>query len=246
MQLEPWQVPLDAPANAVGSGRLTLHDVQVGAGPLVRQLAAALGIGDRVQLAEDAVVTFQMQDGRVYHEGLEFGLPGYRIRTSGWVGLDESLELMAEMPMPLPRDLPEDRPLLRALSGQTLRFPIVGTLEKPELDARVFGRSMLDLVRSTVNEISGDRSPENERAADGGTAGEAALPEDPTLEEILDLTGDLMEQLPIGEGQLLERLQQRQPLLRRRDRGMEDQPPPGTPPPRRDRLFPRRQPPREF
>jgi hypothetical protein len=75
-----------------------------------------------------------MVNGRVYHRDLTLNVRGVRIRTSGSVGLDQSLDLMAEIPI-----LPEwagRQSVLASLSGQTLKIPVRGRLGQPNLDDR--------------------------------------------------------------------------------------------------------------
>src|SRR5690606_22175743 len=90
IELDAWCVPLADPAQGRGSGRMTIHSVQAGTGPLVRQLAAALGLPPSVRLVDNSQVVFEMADGRVHHRGLRFGLPNLAVRTQGSVGLDQS------------------------------------------------------------------------------------------------------------------------------------------------------------
>jgi hypothetical protein len=239
IELDAWRIPLDQPETSTGGGRLKLHSVQVGAGPVVRQLAAQLGLHETVQLADESVVSFTLHEGRVFHEGLEFGLPGYRIRTSGSVGLDETLDLVAEIPVPLPKDLPEDRPLLRALSGQTLRIPIGGTFDQPRVQGQPLSGSILDLVGGTLDRLQGERGRDPVAPHDAPDSQSPAS--DNPLVDMLDLTGDLLRQLPLGEGQLRQLFDERAALPRRAPRQPEGEDQSGTRRPLMDRLRRERQ-----
>ncbi len=77
-------------------------------------------------------IDIQMADGRVHHRGLEMNVHDVVIRTQGWVGLDQSLSMLAEVPI---RDqwVQRDR-FLSALRGQSIRIPITGTLSHPKVD----------------------------------------------------------------------------------------------------------------
>ena len=79
-------------------------------------------------------VEFRMVNRRVYHRGLTLVIGTTPITTQGSVGMDESLALMAEVPINA-RLLGVDLSL-GALEGTTLKIPIGGTLNKPKLDRR--------------------------------------------------------------------------------------------------------------
>ncbi len=101
----------------------------------------------------ESVVSFQMVNGRVYHQGLELMFPDITIRTSGSVGLkDETLDIAAEMPVP-PKWLTGNTTLSQAMRNQVIRVPIVGTLAQPRLDQKVvenYSRQFLQKAATTV------------------------------------------------------------------------------------------------
>jgi hypothetical protein len=96
-----------------------------------------------------------MHDGRVYHEGLAVGLPEVRsdlvIKSHGSVGLDESLDLTVDIP--LPTDLLGTGPLLKALSKQTLTLHIGGTLSHPKLEHNTEDGQTANLLGQTLGEL---------------------------------------------------------------------------------------------
>ncbi|MHC4179914.1 MAG: translocation/assembly module TamB domain-containing protein, partial [Planctomycetota bacterium] len=151
--LDGCRIPLDDPAKGELAGRLTIHSVQVGHGPLVRELAVLLGRAAPATLRRESVVPFRMVGGRVYHQGLELIFPDLTIRTYGSVGLDQTLALMAEMPVP-PKWL-GNNVLGSALRNQTIRLPIGGTLSKPKLnedELRRISRQFLENAARNVIE----------------------------------------------------------------------------------------------
>jgi hypothetical protein len=86
-----------------------------------------------LQLPEQSV-PFDVAGGRVYHRELQVAAKDVVIRTRGSVGLDQSLDLAAEVPV---QDRWVERePLLTGLQGQTLQIPVSGTLRSPRLDNR--------------------------------------------------------------------------------------------------------------
>jgi translocation and assembly module TamB len=133
LDLQSGRVPLTDPAKADVVGWLTIHSAQVSGGPLVQELSVLLQGPPALTLAKDNVVPFRLVDGRVYHTGLELHFPELTIRTSGSVGLDGSLSLTAEMPVP-PKWLGNNKLAKAAFGNQVIRLPIGGTLSKPKID----------------------------------------------------------------------------------------------------------------
>jgi hypothetical protein len=214
IDLDRWRLPLAEPALGEGSGRLTISSLDVGPGPLVAELAALLGVPPKVRLVEDAPVTFRMAEGRIHHKDLAFHIERVVVRTHGSVGLDGSLALVAEVP--IPKDLLGDGPLASALERQTLAIPISGTLSRPTIDAAGLGNSGLHLLSGTLGNLLKDDKvdvgavlkaiQERRRQRAQAAADPAGKPPSDRPTPILDaLRGALGETPP-----LLERFRQRQ------------------------------------
>ena len=139
--IEEARWPAGHGEEATVAGTLTLHEVDVGPGPLVEGVVAAmpgrLPAPPTIRVAEASVIRFRQANRRVWHEGLAFGLPlptpGQRldIESNGSVGLDDR-SVNLTLALPIPADLPKDRPLLAALAGKTLKAQVVGTLDAPQ------------------------------------------------------------------------------------------------------------------
>jgi hypothetical protein len=151
IDLDGCRIPLDDPAKGEMAGRFTIHSVQVGPGPLVRELAILLGRAAPANLRRESVVPFRMVGGRVYHQGLELIFPDLTIRTYGSVGLDQTLAVMAEMPVP-PKWI-GNNVLGSALRDQTIRLPIGGTLSKPQLDRREMDRVSRQFLENAARNV---------------------------------------------------------------------------------------------
>ncbi len=154
IDLDGCQIPLADPAQGEIAGRFTVHSVQIGPGPLVQELAVLLGRAAPATLRRESVVQFRMIQGRVYHEGLELIFPDLTIRTRGSVGLDQTLAIMAEMPIP-PKWL-GNNPLGSALRNQTIRIPIGGTLDRPQLDRRVLDQLSRQFLQKAARNVLQD------------------------------------------------------------------------------------------
>jgi hypothetical protein len=159
--MDGGRIPLADPGSADMSGHMAIR-AQVKPGPvaeeflvLVNELLTVVRKGNLQPLNEQAGallsidtadVEFRMVDRRVYHRNLKFVVGTLPITTHGSVGLDESLSMVAEVPIRanlLGRDLS-----VGTLEGQTLQIPIGGTLSKPKLDRSVLRQFTTQLIQN--------------------------------------------------------------------------------------------------
>lgn len=153
-------LPLADPLAGNVQGTLQVHAARVGPGPLSQQFLSIAeqvkAIVDRRPLPTTASninqwlelpaqeVSFQMVDGRVHHRGLQMVVGDVAVRTQGSVGFDESLYLVAEVPI---RDewVAKDR-YLSALRGQVIQLPVQGSFTRPRVD----NQALTNLARQTI------------------------------------------------------------------------------------------------
>lgn len=143
IELGDWRLPIDDLASGELSGKLIMHTVEAGPGPLTRSIMTSiqaivqrLQFPTSVQLARDSTIPFQLIDRRIYHEHMRFSLYDLvDVETKGFVGFDESLELTAVLGFHPPN--PESRmvALLRVLNSQPWPINIRGQLGAPAVDA---------------------------------------------------------------------------------------------------------------
>lgn len=160
IDLDGASVPLAAPAESHLSGRLTVHSIELTPGPLTGQFLALAGqlelifrggglagraADTKVTMRENQQIIFRMANGRIYHQGLELTAAGAVIRTSGSVGIDETLDLVVELPIQekwIGRDT-----RLAPWRNRVVRIPIRGTLSRPKVDTRVLGDVAAQIAR---------------------------------------------------------------------------------------------------
>lgn len=158
LKLDGATFPVGSPEAARLAGSLAMHEVDLGPGPLatniMQSLPGRLQLPTSVRIADNSNVEFHLADRRVWHKGLEFGLPlakpGQRldINSSGSVGLDDkSLDL--KLALPIPADLPADRPLLASLAGKSISVGIGGMLGEPKVN---FDGS----IRATAGQVAAE------------------------------------------------------------------------------------------
>lgn len=142
LRLDGARLPIGRPEQAQLAGLLAMHEVNLGPGPLVenmfRSMPFGLGPPPTVRIADESNVVFHLADRRMWHRGLEFGIPlkqpGQRldVQSQGSVGLaDRSLDL--KLTLPIPADLPQDRPLVAALAGKQISLGVGGVLGDPKV-----------------------------------------------------------------------------------------------------------------
>ena len=92
-------------------------------------------------MANEQVVPIRVENGRVYHENLTITTSGFTMTTSGSVGFNGTVSLVADLPIPdsmigpLLRGTPK---LKEAVMKKRIQIPIGGTINKPQLDQRAF------------------------------------------------------------------------------------------------------------
>lgn len=142
LRLDGATFPVGRPEEAKLAGLLQMHEVVLGPGPLVENMFRSLPFNlpppPTIRITDEADVAFHLEDRRMWHEGLEFGIPlrkpGQRldVRSQGSVGLDDrSLDL--KLSLPIPPDLPQDRPLVAALAGKQVSLGVGGVLGEPKV-----------------------------------------------------------------------------------------------------------------
>ncbi len=166
IQLDGGWVPLFDPSHGDVSGRMSLR-AQANPGPLaqqflilLRELTTVLRKGVLADVNEqsgsllsvdDSNIEFRMVNGRIYHRGLQFTTGAVPVTTYGSVGLDESLAIIAEIPLRATlfgRDL-----TFGAMEGRTLQIPIDGTLGNPKLDRRALGQLTGKALQNTARDV---------------------------------------------------------------------------------------------
>jgi len=149
LNLDAGRMPLDDPRRAQASGQLVIHSGTFSAGPLIRELALLLNGEPVAQIAPNSVVPVRLADGRIHHENLELLFSGVRVRTQGSVGLDGTLALVVEMPIP-PAWLSKIPGGGAALAQRTIRIPIGGTVAQPQVDEKTVRELTAQLLRDAA------------------------------------------------------------------------------------------------
>ena len=123
---------------------------------LVKRRDAASPTNRQVTLVsiKDQQVNFQVANGRVYHQKMEFQVGDVILRSQGSVGLDETVALTIEIPIQDAWVAKE--PLLSGLKGQSVTIPVNGTLTKPQMDNRAIAGLTGQLLQKGAGQAVGN------------------------------------------------------------------------------------------
>jgi translocation and assembly module TamB len=156
--LDDNHIPLGDTRKASAKATVVIHKATVTAGPVVGVIAKLLGADNATMtLANEQSVPVRVESGRVHHENLTIKLGGYFVKTTGSVGFDGTLDMIADVP--IPGGLPgfKNTPALaKALTGKRVNVPIRGTLAAPTLDPKAFQAAIAKLAQEAAKDIGKD------------------------------------------------------------------------------------------
>ena len=85
----------------------------------------------------------------MFHEGIRLSHEDVVVQTRGSVGLDQSLDLIAEIP--IADDWIEGKGHLAGLRGQKISIPVTGTASAPKLDLSAMNQVSSQLIQQAAN-----------------------------------------------------------------------------------------------
>jgi translocation and assembly module TamB len=181
LDLTGAKVPLFHTEMASAVGKVEIHSLQVTPGPTARaiillaeQIRALverrpppleLGRNPTLLKVNEQQVDFRMAGGRVQHQGMRMDIGSVTIRTHGWVAFDESMGLVAEVPVKAEWFGGNGVPA--GLKDQTLQIPIGGTLRRPQVDPRAMQQVVALFAQNAARDlIEGQINKQLERLLD--------------------------------------------------------------------------------
>jgi hypothetical protein len=159
------QVPLDRWQQMSAEGLVQIHSAEMRPGPLAMQFITlskqiealrrgtpfdpqAVDPEKPLMTITRQAVPCKVENGRVYHKDLTIVLRDLSVTSSGSVGFDDSLDLVAQVEVPEKWKI-RGKPV-REIWGASIQIPIRGTITRPQMDPRVIQSLMDRLVRGTV------------------------------------------------------------------------------------------------
>jgi len=178
--LDQCRIPLLTPDRGDLQGQLLIHNVDLETqNPLMMRLSALFNVPPVLKILHNSGIHFVMHGGRVYHQGLMFSVGGVVIQTEGSVGLDRTLDLVAEFTPPV--NLLPNGPVGQLIRQTRFRVPITGTLDDPSLgklnlqNGGVGNGAIADSALTALQQILGRR-----RVGPPGSVPPGTVPPDPT------------------------------------------------------------------
>ena len=116
------------------TGQLTIHEVSATPGSafasllqvvdLLRKSDAADGYASRSLTLPEQTVPVVVRQGCVLHEGLMMDLAGYRLKSSGAVGLNQQIQITLDVPLEKGT----------AVTTRSIKVPLRGSVRSPQPD----------------------------------------------------------------------------------------------------------------
>lgn len=152
------RIPLTAINSTTAKGTLTVHQADVSAGPLLTKIAEVLGAErTSMTLSKEQAVPVRVENGRVHHEKFEITVGKEVIVSSGSVGLDKTVAITLDMPLPqkyLGHVLAKNPRVREALAKQRVKVPVGGTLSQPVIDPRGVEQYAQTLIRDVARDVA--------------------------------------------------------------------------------------------
>jgi hypothetical protein len=169
IDLEGFRLPLAGQSKLAGAssssavkwseaeiaGKLVIHSAQVGPGSLIQELAKLFGRTTPAYLIQESTIPFRMTKGRIYHQQMDLVFNEVKLRTYGSVGLDQSLAMMIEMP--IPPKWQTGKILGPALKDQIIKLPIGGYLGQPKIDRSAFDQIAKQFFQNATQTVIKNR-----------------------------------------------------------------------------------------
>lgn len=156
--LDDHHIPLMDIKSTRMNGKLTLHNVNVIAGPVISEIAALFGQQQpKLALMREQVVAVRVDKGLVYHENLNCTFNKFDISTSGSVSFEGALNLIVTVPIPENAIAPllKNAPAIRdAIAKKRFTIPITGTLAQPRLDKAAFNAAVAKFIKDVSRDAA--------------------------------------------------------------------------------------------
>ena len=171
MQTRAAMIPLEDFSAADVLGELTIHRADARPGPstwdLLNMLSQLQVLSRNVSEDRDGIrltmpaqtVPFRVVRGQVHHRDLQFVAGKVALTTHGYVGLDQTIAVLAEFP--LTRQILGSNRYLASLVGQPVRIPIRGTVARPVIDSTALAQLIQQLGQTAAQQYIGNAVQEN-------------------------------------------------------------------------------------
>lgn len=171
LETDGARVPWNAFSRMESRGRLHIHGARVQPGAIIGEILSATrtlrdlikqrlpvgqtGEDDGWATLPEQVVDYEVRDGRLKHSGFALTLGPISLRTQGTVGLDSSMDVLAELT--LPANFADKLGLRGDALTRPLQIPIRGSLAKPEVAGGIleglFKQEAGQVIEKTIDNL---------------------------------------------------------------------------------------------
>jgi hypothetical protein len=150
-----WPLAGNGAEQAVIEGKVFLKDLKLASAGLVRELLETMKVREREADIGDRDIDFALRDGRIATSPTKLRIEGHRVVISGTMGIDQTLDYRADLPI---TERLVGRDAYKYLEGKSLTVPIRGTAEQPYIDALAFEQSAADLATEALSKFIEDEA----------------------------------------------------------------------------------------
>ena len=143
------------PANNVSADiGIVFKNLKLELGPSLRDLLATLKVKDRLYSVEQLPIHAVVKDGRITVDPIRMVIDKQPVIFSGWVAFDRTIKYLIEVPV---TDRMTGGTGGSVLKGMTIKIPVTGTVDSPQLDSSVLQKALGKLLKSAASEHAAEK-----------------------------------------------------------------------------------------
>ena len=165
------------------AGNMDLTSIRLGPGEglLGQILALTQQLAQDVRVPDQHVL-FECRNGRITPSPLTISANGNQLTFSGSVGLDQTVQYVAEVPI---TEQMVPREVYPYLMGTSIKIPVGGTIDAPRFDKQAFKQALAELAMKAAGNAALEEV--KKRAAEEGK------------KQGSKVWGEILKQIPVGE-----------------------------------------------
>ncbi len=149
-----WPLKEEDMMARVFGGKIIFNDVNLVANGLLNDLLDLVKEDSRELKIENTGIDISCADGKIKSSPLHLKIKKYELILDGFVGLDNSLDYQAKVPI---TETLVGKDVYKYLEGTSLDIPIVGTVQKPVLNLKSFQTALSKLAaQAATKALSGE------------------------------------------------------------------------------------------
>ncbi len=143
-----WPLSEDEMPARSFNGKLIFTDVKMTSDGLLNDLLDLAKVRNREMLISNVPIDIVCANGVITSSPLHLKVKEYELNILGTVGLDDTLNYQAQIP--ITEEL-VGKSVYKYLEGTSLNIPIKGTIQKPILNLKSFGSALGDIIQQAAS-----------------------------------------------------------------------------------------------